>query len=69
MKRLVGSGAYARAKIYSGGLFVVFGTTIVVRMFSVAGPHVTALPGVVLGCAMIGLGALRIRDARAASRR
>ncbi len=69
MKRLVRSGAYARAKVYSGGLFVIFGATIVVRMISVAGAHLTVIPGVVLGCAMIGLGVVRFRDARAASRR
>jgi hypothetical protein len=66
VRRFVRSEGYARARLVTGALFIVFGAALVYRMLGAAGFAPAAIPGVVLGAAMIALGALRFRDYRAA---
>ncbi|MDQ2857610.1 MAG: hypothetical protein M3R53_03030 [Candidatus Eremiobacteraeota bacterium] len=68
MRRLVRSEGYARARVVSGVLFAVLGAVVFVRSIVAAGVSLPALPGSVLGLAMLALGVLRVRD-YAASRR
>jgi hypothetical protein len=69
MRRFVRSENYARARLVSGGLFVVFGIAIEVRTLGVVGLSGAAVPAYVLGGAMIALGVLRFRDYIAARNR
>ena len=62
MRRFAGSHAYARARVVTGSLFVLFGATVVVRTFMVVGMHSSAIGPLVMGFALLGLGALRVRD-------
>lgn len=62
MRRFVRSDAYARARLVSAAFFIVFGAIVFVRTLAVAGLSLSAMPGTVLGAAMVGLGALRVRD-------
>ena len=68
MKRIVRSEGYARARLLSGTLFGILGVIIAYRSVAAAGLALTALPGCVLGLAMLALGALRFRDYFAARR-
>jgi hypothetical protein len=54
------SKGYAAFKAVNGGLFIVFGIAIVLQMLRVAGPNVDAIPGFVLGAALVALGANRL---------
>jgi uncharacterized membrane protein HdeD (DUF308 family) len=59
---MVRSEGYARARLASGALFMVLGGVVAYRTLAVAGLAMTAIPAVVLGAAMIALGAFRFRD-------
>jgi hypothetical protein len=54
------SKPYAGFKAINGVMFVIFGAAIVVRIAQTAGPHLVAVPGLVLGGAMVALGVHRI---------
>jgi hypothetical protein len=69
MKRFVQSGAYARMRLVSAGLFILFGSAILVKTISSVGLTGAALPAYVLGAAMVALGAFRYRDYLAARNR
>ncbi len=69
MRRLVRSEGYARARLVSAALFIVLGIFVIYRTFGVARFSLAALPGGVLGAAMIALGLLRFRDYRRARSR
>ncbi len=69
MKRLVGSDGYARARLANAVAFVALGAIVLVRTVAVAGITTAALPGCVLGIAMVGLGAMRFAERRAPKRR
>ena len=69
MKRLVRSETYARTRLINAGLFVLLGVVVVVRTLGVVGFAWQALPGCVLGAAMVALGAVRVRDYVAARAR
>ena len=62
MKRLVRSEGYARARLVSAALFIVLGALVIYRTLAVTGLAGTAIPGCVLGLAMIALGIVRFRD-------
>ncbi len=62
MRRLVRSEGYVRARLVSGALFIVLGALVIFRTLAVTGLAGTAIPGTVLGFAMIALGVLRFRD-------
>jgi hypothetical protein len=62
VKRFVRSEGYARARLVSGALFVVLGAFTLYRTLGIAGFSAAAVPGCVLGAAMIALGSLRFRD-------
>ncbi len=68
MRRFVRSEGYLRARLVSGALFIVLGAFVIVRTFGVAHVSLAALPGTVLGLAMVLLGGLRFRDYRRAKR-
>jgi hypothetical protein len=53
------SKGYARFKAVNGALFIVLGAAIVVRMLTGIGLRFEAVPGLILGLAMLGLGAHR----------
>ena len=69
MRRLVRSEGYVRARLVSGALFVILGGFVIYRTLGVTGLAGTAIPGTVLGFAMIALGMLRFRDYVRARRR
>jgi hypothetical protein len=69
VKRLVRSETYARTRLINAGLFVLLGVVVVVRTLGVVGFAWQALPGCVLGAAMVALGAVRVRDYVAARAR
>jgi len=62
VRRFVRSESYARARLVSGMLFMVLGAFVICRTFGVTHFSLSAVPGVVLGFAMIALGGLRFRD-------
>ena len=62
MRRFVRSEGYARARLVSAALFIVLGALVIYRTFGAAGFSFAALPGCVLGLAMIALGIFRFRD-------
>ncbi len=62
MKRLTRSAAYVRIKLVFGLAFAAFGVVIVVQGIAKAGATWSALVPVIFGGALIGLGALRVRD-------
>ncbi len=59
---------YGRAKVVNGLLFGSLGLVIAYRSLAVAGLGLRALPGIILGLAMIALAVVRFRN-YAASRR
>jgi hypothetical protein len=61
MRRFVRSKGYARVRFAFGFLYIVFGALIIAQMVHSVGLHLEALPGLALGAALIGLGALRVR--------
>jgi hypothetical protein len=54
------SKGYAIFKAVNGGLFIIFGTAIFLQMLRVAGPHFNAVPGLILGAALVAQGAHRL---------
>jgi hypothetical protein len=60
--------AYLRARGVFGVLFIVLGAFIIVQIVHGVGLHVEAIPGAILGLAMIALGYVRIRGAFAAGK-
>ena len=68
MRRLVRSQGYARARLASGTLFGILGAVVAYRSVAFAGLSLAALPGCVLGLAMLALAVLRFRDYFAARR-
>jgi hypothetical protein len=52
---------YARVRFALGLLYIGFGILIMGQMVRGSGLHSQAIPGLVLGAAMIGLGFLRVR--------
>ncbi len=68
MRRLVRSEGYARARLVSGTLFALLGAFVIYRTFGVTHTF-AALPGTVLGLAMIALGVLRFVEYRRARMR
>ncbi len=58
---MVHSSGYGRARVVNGLLFAALGAVIVYRTIAGIGPTFSALPGIVLGAAMIGLGIVRLR--------
>ena len=62
MRRFSRSRTFTRARLVNALLFVIFGIVITVRTATAVGPKTAAIPGVVLGLAMIALGAFRYRD-------
>jgi len=64
VRQIVRSRAYARARAVSGTLFIVLGAAILIRTVVSLGVELREVPALVLGCALVGLGALRLRDYR-----
>ena len=62
MKRLTRSATYVRIKLLFGLAFACFGVVIIVQGVSKAGPTSAAIVPILFGAALIGLGALRVRD-------
>ena len=54
------SKAYVGFKGFNGVLFIVLGAAILVQVARVGGARFEAIPGYVLGAAMLALGAYRI---------
>jgi hypothetical protein len=61
--RVSQSPAYIRARAVFGVLFIALGALIVVQIVHGVGLRVEAIPGTLLGLAMIALGYVRIRAA------
>ena len=68
MRRMVRSHGYARARLVNALLFAALGAAIAYRTFAVAGLSISALPGAVVGLAMIGLAVVRWRAYASAKR-
>jgi hypothetical protein len=54
------SKAYVGFKAFNGVLFIVLGAAILVQIVHFAGLRLEAIPGIILGAAMLGLGLYRI---------
>lgn len=54
------SKGYVVFKAVNGGLFIVLGIAIVLQMLRIAGPNLNAIPGLVLGAALVALGVHRL---------
>lgn len=65
MNRRPNGTTYARLRAIFGVLFIVLGALIVVQLVHGVGLRFEALPGILLGGAMIALGYIRIRAALA----
>lgn len=59
---LRGSPAYGRIRGALGALYIVLGGTVIAQMLHGVGLRFEAMPGLVFGAAMIGLGVLRLRS-------
>ena len=68
MKRLTGSRNYTRVRGVFGVLFIVLGALIVFQIAHGVGIRLEAVPGLLLGTAMIVLGYVRIRAAMTAGK-
>jgi hypothetical protein len=55
-----GSKGYTGFKAFNGVLFIVLGAAILVQIVRVAGLRFEAVPGLILGAAMLALGVHRI---------
>ena len=62
MRSFVRSRTYARIRVVTGSLFIVFG--LIILSWTLATVHLQArgIPACVLALALIALGVLRIRD-------
>lgn len=54
------SKAYVGFKAINGVLFIGLGAAIVWQVGRAAGFHIEAIPGIILGAAMLALGAYRV---------
>jgi hypothetical protein len=54
------SKAYVGFKAFNGVLFIGLGAAIVWQVARAAGPRLEAAPGIILGIAMLALGAYRL---------
>jgi len=68
VRRLVRSEGYARARLINALLFAALGAAICYRTLAAGRLSITALPGVVLGLALIALAVVRLRAFGAARR-
>jgi hypothetical protein len=68
VKRLTGSRNYTRVRGVFGVLFIVLGALIVFQIAHGVGIRLEAVPGLLLGTAMIVLGYVRIRAAMTAGK-
>jgi hypothetical protein len=68
VKRLTGSRNYTRVRGVFGVLFIVLGGLIVFQIAHGVGIRLEAVPGLLLGTAMIVLGYVRIRAAMTAGK-
>jgi hypothetical protein len=66
MNRMVNSRTYAKVRGGIGVAFILLGALIVFQIAHGVGFRVEAIPGVLLGAAMIVLGYVRVRGAIAA---
>lgn len=55
------SAGYGRFKLVNGVLFIVLGLLVLGQMLHGVGFRLEALPGIVLGLALVGLGVVRWR--------
>jgi len=62
VNRFVRSPGYVKVRAFSGGLFIVLGAVILVRTVLIIGIGLAAIAPLVMGIALVGLGALRWRD-------
>ena len=62
MNRFVRSPAYVKVRAVTGTIFFALGALIVVRTVATIGLGLPALVPLVMGAALMGLGALRVRD-------
>lgn len=53
------SAGYGRFKLLNGVLFIVLGTFVLAQMLHGVGFRLAALPGIVLGVALVALGVVR----------
>lgn len=63
MRRFTTSPAYGTAKLINGILFVLLGAFIVAQIAHGVGWRLEAIPGIALGAALAGLGAVRLISA------
>lgn len=54
------SKTYTGFKTFNGILYIVLGAAIVFQMFRTVGPRLEAVPGLILGAAMLALGVHRM---------
>ena len=54
------SKAYIGFKAFNGLLFIVLGAAILFQVARIAGARLEAIPGIILGAAMLALGAYRL---------
>ncbi|MDQ6826372.1 MAG: hypothetical protein M3Z14_04125 [Candidatus Eremiobacteraeota bacterium] len=57
--KLTKSAAYGRFKLLNGALFIALGALVLAQMLHGIGFRLEALPGILLGLALIGLGVVR----------
>jgi hypothetical protein len=62
VNRFVHSPAYVKVRAVTGALFFLLGGAIVVRTAATIGIGLPALTPLIMGGALMGLGALRLRD-------
>ena len=62
MRRFAQGNAFARVRAVTGSLFVLFGAAIVARTLSAVGLTAAAITPLIMGFALIALGALRVRQ-------
>ncbi len=62
MRNLIRSEGYAKARLVTGSIFMLLGAAVAIRTVIEVGFDGKAVPAVVLGIAMVLLGAFRFRD-------
>jgi hypothetical protein len=68
MKRFTQSASYARLRAVTGVLFIALGLAIVVRTVAILGFDLRGIGPLVMGAALVALGAFRLRDYAAVRR-
>lgn len=53
------SAGYGRFKLLNGALFIVLGSLVLAQLLHGIGFKLSALPGIVLGLALVALGVIR----------